>query len=120
MFDTESCADQIQTPKMIEILQNEGGQIADFPEDLFSAAESESHSLTVLILPSEWTANTGEPLPDVPNGTWLVTEWWIERCIVSKSIIDPENDVYSRPRLNLPSDCMYSITALIRTFAKSE
>jgi hypothetical protein len=89
---------------MHQILQNEGGQLADFPEDLYSAVESESHAITVLIIPSEWTANTGDPLPDIPVDTWVVTEWWIERCIVSKSVIDPGTDIYSQPRLNLPNN----------------
>ncbi|KAF1345814.1 twin BRCT domain-containing protein, partial [Delphinella strobiligena] len=96
--------------KIQEILQNEGGQIADFPEDLYSAIASQSHSVTALIVPSEWTSGTREPLPDVPTDTWLVTEWWIERCIVTKSIIDPDKDIYSRPRLDLSSDCFKGFT----------
>ena len=90
---------------MIEILQRDSGQITEFPEDLYSAVESNSHSFTVLVVPSEWTANTAEPLPDVPTDTWHVTEWWIERCIVAKTIVNPAIDVYSRPRLNLTNDC---------------
>ncbi|KAL1302302.1 hypothetical protein AAFC00_002717 [Neodothiora populina] len=94
-----------RSQKILEILQNEGGQIADYPDDLYSAVESQNHQLTALIVPSEWHKESEEALPDVPEDTWLVTEWWIERCIVSKSIIDPQQDFYSRPRMALPMEC---------------
>lgn len=94
-----------QTSKIVQVLQNEDGQVAESPDDLFSAVESQSHALTVLVLPSEWTANSSEPLPDVPADTWLVTELWIERCIVRKQLVVPEKDIYSQPRLNLPENC---------------
>lgn len=118
-----------RSERIVEVLQNEGGQIADVPENLYAAVESQSHNLTVLIVPSEWTANAEEPIPDVPADTWIVTEWWIERCIVSKSIIDPEVDVYSRPRQQVPNDCFKNMifgssglgndTKLVQAIARS-
>lgn len=93
-----------------EILQNEGGQITEIPEDLYSAVESQSHDQTILIVPSEWTANTREPMPDTPPETWTVTEWWIQRCIMSKSIINPQMDLYSRPRLQMSNKCFQGMS----------
>lgn len=37
------------------------------------------------------------PLPDVPPGTEMVTEWWVERCIHYKHLFEPSQDPLSRP-----------------------
>ncbi|KAK1056397.1 protein kinase activating protein dpb11 [Friedmanniomyces endolithicus] len=49
-----------------------------------------------LLVPHALDGSHMEP-PDVPEGTKTVTEWWVERCIHTKKLIDPANDVLSRP-----------------------
>jgi hypothetical protein len=41
-------------------------------------------------------------LPEVPPETWFATEWWLERCIKHKVIVDPDHDILSQPHLSLP------------------
>lgn len=69
-----------------------------------TAPDDDVHEQKVLILPSDWTSVTKGSLPVVPPGTWLATEWWLERCIKNKTLIDPELDVLSQPHLGLPID----------------
>ena len=115
MYNTKAVADYTQLPKILEILQNEGGQITHEPGDLHTAAKNESQQ-AIVIVPSEWTISTGRASCDRPEQAWLVTEWWIERCIVSKSIVNPENDFYSRPRLNMSKECTYP-ASMVMIFA---
>jgi DNA replication regulator DPB11 len=46
-------------------------------------------------------------LPEVPSGTWLATEWWLERCIKQQMLVDPNYDILSQPHLGLPIDGMF-------------
>ena len=40
-------------------------------------------------------------IDSTPPGTITATEWWVERCLHYKRILDPEEDVLSQPLWNL-------------------
>ena len=67
-----------------------------------SAAELEDVSSTLyyksrqLLVPHALDKGAIE-LPDVPPGTEVVTEWWVERCIHYKRFFEPAEDPLSRP-----------------------
>ena len=90
--------------KIDEIITSNGGQIAHSTDALYTALDKDKHQRTVLVLPSEWTSLTKGSIPEVPPETWLVTEWWLERCIKQKIVLDPNHDVLSQPHLRLPID----------------
>lgn len=56
------------------------------------------------MLPSRWTAQQ-KPLPNVPTGIELVTELWVERCIIYKTLLDPSDDILSRSFNCLSENC---------------
>lgn len=56
------------------------------------------------MLPSRWTAQQ-KPLPNVPTGIELVTELWVERCIIYKTLLEPSDDILSRSFNGLSKNC---------------
>ncbi|THY01007.1 hypothetical protein D6D03_06115 [Aureobasidium pullulans] len=96
--------DNKKAAKIDEIITSNGGQIAHSTDALYTALDKDKHQRTVLVLPSEWTSLTKGSTPEIPPETWLVTEWWLERCIKQKIVLDPNHDVLSQPHLRLPID----------------
>ena len=66
------------------------------PEELEAPSQRAGFHAGYLLMPHTFE---GEPmqLPEVPAGTEIVTEWWVERCIHSKRLIKPAEDPLSRP-----------------------
>lgn len=89
------------TAKLHQLL-GENGAILVHSVDQLSDADS---TWTALILPTSWNAKPDSTLPSVPEGTKLVTEWWVERCIIHKKVLDPDQDVLSQSLYDLPRDC---------------
>lgn len=94
-----------QTRKIIRVLTENGCTIAESPDAIWDAGKSESGTQTVMIVPSTWTSENKHQIPDLPSETWRVTEWWIERCIERKTVLDPSDDPLSRSHLKLSRDC---------------
>ncbi|CAD0025743.1 unnamed protein product [Aureobasidium pullulans] len=108
--------DNKKAAKIDEIITSNGGQITHSTDALYTALDKDKHQRTVLVLPSEWTSLTKGSIPEVPPETWLVTEWWLERCIKQKIVLDPNHDVLSQPHLRLPIDgASYDETLLPKT-----
>lgn len=89
------------------VITSNGGQVTRSADALYTAHHGDSCQQKVLILPSEWTSITKGSLPEAPAGTWFATEWWLERCIKHKSLINPDHDVLSQPHLGLPINGMF-------------
>lgn len=92
-----------------------GGQVTRSADALCATHSGAASPRKVLILPSEWTSITKGSLPEVPLGTWFATEWWLERCIKHKALVDPDHDILSQPHLNLPIDGAYELESSHRT-----
>jgi DNA replication regulator DPB11 len=51
-----------------------------------------------LVLPHDTKVDlTSGSLPERAGCLTLVTNWWVERCLYGKILVDPTNDVLSRP-----------------------
>jgi DNA replication regulator DPB11 len=51
-----------------------------------------------LVLPHDTKVDvTSGSLPERAGSLTLVTNWWVERCLYGKSLVDPTKDVLSRP-----------------------
>lgn len=78
------------------MLEPNGATVVESPEELERAAENLGFQVRCLLTPQ----GTPTVLPNVPPGTWLVTEWWVERCIHYRQRLDPAEDVLSSPLSN--------------------
>ena len=53
-----------------------------------------------------------------PTGAYtLVTEWWIERCLHRKRLVDPEQDVTSTPFASFPIPGFQGLTICSTAFS---
>ncbi|KAI5252003.1 hypothetical protein E4T42_03820 [Aureobasidium subglaciale] len=106
LFSGVSCLvhghDDKKTAKIHEIVISNGGYIAR-NSDAF-LLNDDAYQYKILVLPSGWTSTTKGSLPEIPSGTWHATEWWLERCIKQKALLDPASDPLSQPHLSLPID----------------
>jgi DNA replication regulator DPB11 len=51
-----------------------------------------------LVLPHDTKVDlVSGSLPERAGCLTLVTNWWVERCLYGKLLVDPTNDVLSRP-----------------------
>ena len=96
-----------------KILLQNGAAVAHTTSQLEDAPRNALFKDRYLIVPH---ATTGTPieLPEVPTTTIVATEWWIERCIHYKNLINPVADALSRPLWNVEvpgfSDFLVSTT----------
>ncbi|KAK1088669.1 protein kinase activating protein dpb11 [Friedmanniomyces endolithicus] len=77
-------------------LEPQGATIVKTVNQLEVSSRNLAFRAGYLLVPHALDGSHMEP-PDVPEGTKTVTEWWVERCIHTKKLIDPANDVLSRP-----------------------
>ncbi|KAI7194306.1 hypothetical protein KC363_g2209 [Hortaea werneckii] len=56
-------------------------------------------------------------LPEVPAGTEMVTEWWVERCIHYKRFLEPVEDPLSRPLWNAKIPAFAGVTVCSTGFS---
>ncbi|GAB7339286.1 hypothetical protein MBLNU457_5940t1 [Dothideomycetes sp. NU457] len=86
-----------------KILTDNDATVVEKPDGLEHYASNPHYSIA-LVLPSRWTAQQ-KPLPKVPTGTEFVTEMWVERCIIYKTLLAPTDDVLSRSFNGLSKNC---------------
>ncbi|KAF2147869.1 hypothetical protein K461DRAFT_233864 [Myriangium duriaei CBS 260.36] len=86
--------------KLKQLLEENGATVVESETEL----QDPTLSWTAMILPTAWLAKSQTLVPRVPVETKVVTEWWVERCIVHKKILDPDKDTFSRSMHDLPSD----------------
>ncbi|KAF4553827.1 twin BRCT domain-containing protein [Elsinoe fawcettii] len=72
--------------------------------DTIEALEASEAPCKALILPADWTARSDPQVPEVSQDIKLLTEWWVERCIVHKKALHPESDVLSNSFVHLAKD----------------
>lgn len=87
--------------RLKQLLLENGAVIAEDSQQL----DKSDRTLKVTILPSEWIAKPDCSLPSLSQHIMMATEWWVERCIKHKKILDPAKDVFSRSLHALPKDC---------------
>ncbi|KAK5118884.1 hypothetical protein LTR62_000094 [Meristemomyces frigidus] len=80
--------------KLRAFLEPNGAAILQTATELEDASQQPFFKSRYLLLPH---GGTTIPLPDVPAGTTIASEWWIERCIHSKRFLEPSDHALSRP-----------------------
>lgn len=86
-------------PKKADLLRKylepNGGRVVKTTKELEDASSDVFFKERYLLIPHSQTSRS--PLPDVPPGTIKATEWWVERCVHYKRMLDPANDPLSQP-----------------------
>jgi DNA replication regulator DPB11 len=78
------------------VLESNGACVVPSVEMLEKASENPYFQSRCLLVPHDRPDGSFD-LPDVPEDTQQVTEWWVERCVHYKRFFDPAEDVLSRP-----------------------
>lgn len=55
-----------------------------------------------MITPSNVARDALEDLPLVAEGLTRVNEWWVEKCLYRKKIVDPTGEVICKPLPRIP------------------
>lgn len=88
--------ERTKTKLLQQYLEPNGARVAQTPTELENALYDPSFNARYLLVPHT-SSPPISPLPEVPPGTIVVTEWWVERCIHYKRTFDPDTDALSRP-----------------------
>ena len=102
---------KIQTGILQQFLHQNGARLAVTPEQLCSHEDSELES-GFLITPSDIARGELEDLPIVAEGLTRVNEWWVEKCLYQKKIVDPAEEVICKPFPRLPMQGKHSATSI--------
>ncbi|KAI9827751.1 MAG: hypothetical protein M1832_004240 [Thelocarpon impressellum] len=93
--------DRKKTSILGEHLVSHGAEMISSLEKL-EVTPSADAGPSYMIVPHHTPMTAFEDLTG-PNGAFtIVTEWWIERCLHRKSLVDPDSDVTSRPFARFP------------------
>ncbi|KAK4505536.1 hypothetical protein PRZ48_003499 [Zasmidium cellare] len=85
-----------RTKTLQRFLEPNGATVVHSPEELEEAGGNVGFQARCVLMPHDKRM----ALPEVPPGTVLVTEWWVERCILYKRHLDPTEDLLSSPLTN--------------------
>ena len=86
--------------KKTDLLQHyliaNGAQLVQSPSELEGASANAFFKDRYLLIP-RGVSGSPPKISEVPPGTKVATEWWVERCIHYKRLLDPSEDVLSSP-----------------------
>lgn len=82
--------------RLATVLRKEGATIVQTSAELEDASNQPLFKERCLIVPHTAPAASTD-VPDIPAGTAKATEWWIERCLHFKQLLDPNEDILSQP-----------------------
>lgn len=77
-------------------LEPNGAHVVRTPTELEDASVNAFFKDRYLLIPHT-DPDEALKLPEVPANTITATEWWVERCIHYKRLLNPVEDVLSRP-----------------------
>ncbi|KAL1628645.1 protein kinase activating protein dpb11 [Neofusicoccum ribis] len=93
--------DRVKTAILQEHLQQNGAELAVTQEQLCSHDDSDLEK-GFLITPSDAPRDALEDLPLVAEALTRVNEWWVEKCLYRKKIVDPTEEVICKPFPRIP------------------
>lgn len=98
-----------RTHLLHRFLTPNGAKIVHSPEELENASTDPFFKGRYIIVPH---VGADVDQPAGPPGTSIVTEWWVERCIHTRRLLDPGVDVLSRSlsHLRIPDFCELVVT----------
>jgi NAD-dependent DNA ligase len=88
--------DSARKDRLQQFLEPNGAQIVQSTSELEKASRHAFFRERYLLVPHAAPTVKLE-LPEVPHGTVLATEWWIERSVHYQRYLNPATDVLSRP-----------------------
>jgi DNA replication regulator DPB11 len=89
-----------KTKRLAQYLEPNGAHIAGGLEDLELTGDGQEHEKRCLLVPHVQKDESARR-PQRTPGCVVATEWWVERCIHYKKILDPDQDILSQPLWNL-------------------
>lgn len=90
-----------KTKRLAQYLEPNGACIAKSLEGLeMEAGEEQQYDKRCILVPHAQSDRNAH-VPQSSTGAVVATEWWVERCIHYKQILDPEQDVLCQPLWNL-------------------
>ena len=84
-----------KTGHLRSVLRQNGATVVNSAMELENASHSLSFDQRYLLVPHAISSPLAD-LPEIPT-TATVTEWWVERCIHYKRLLDPAQDVLCAP-----------------------
>ncbi|KAK6440701.1 DNA helicase [Oleoguttula sp. CCFEE 5521] len=94
-----------QQQRLVNCIAPNGGTVVMSQENLQDAKNRPHFRATCALVPHDLVERPAF-LDDLPAQTVIATEWWVERCMRSKDLLHPKDDVMSRPRWELLIDGM--------------
>jgi DNA replication regulator DPB11 len=89
-----------KTKRLSQYLEPNGAHIAQGLKDLEKTGDGEEFEKRCVLVPHAQKDESAR-VPQWTPGSVVATEWWVERCIHYKKILDPDQDVLSQPLWNL-------------------
>jgi DNA replication regulator DPB11 len=78
-------------------LESHGARICVSPADLLEEDLENGY----LLIPHDVPENNLPPIPELAQRLQQVTEWWVESCLASKTLVNPVEEPLCRPFSNL-------------------
>ena len=88
--------DRSKTALLQQYLQRNGASVVESASELEEASRQPLFKDRYLVVPHART-DKATNLPELPASTIVTTEWWVERCIHYKRLLDPAEDFLSSP-----------------------
>jgi DNA replication regulator DPB11 len=79
-------------------LESHGARICTSPEGLLEEEDLENG---YLLIPHDIPEDQLSPIPELAYQLQQVTEWWVESCLASKTLVNPVEEPLCRPFRNL-------------------
>lgn len=89
-----------KTKRLSQYLEPNGARIVRRSDELEIYGDEEPHEKRCLLVPHAQVEQVVQ-MPQLSPGVIIATEWWVERCIHHKQVLDPEQDILSQPLWNL-------------------
>ncbi|EMC98086.1 hypothetical protein BAUCODRAFT_412588 [Baudoinia panamericana UAMH 10762] len=103
--------------RLRQYLEPNGASIVSSERELEAAVVDADCRGRYLLVPHTFEGTPPE-LPDIPQGTEMVTEWWVERCIHSKALLEPQYDMLSTPMWDAHIPELSDLTVCITGFGQ--
>jgi hypothetical protein len=94
-----------RTKHLRQVIETDGATVVNSTIELAASSTHPFFKAQCLLIPH------AEPtkLPDVPTETYFVTEWWVERCLHSRKLLDPREDLLSQPLQDLKGSVLQDL-----------
>jgi DNA replication regulator DPB11 len=86
--------------RLTQYLEPNGAQVVRRLQDL-ETPEADEYPWKLCLLVPHAQPSADMQIDTAPPGVTIATEWWVERCIHHRQVLDPETDILSQALWNL-------------------